>query len=92
MKLRNKQDPKPCHFVPDLEHPDWETKEGKWWLCDKGEYCSIWRFDSKLKEDYKAYLLLYNKTGQVLEEHYTIEGIGTLFDVYEMGLKDSEEK
>lgn len=86
-----KQPLKPCHFVPNYENPDWETKEGKWWLCEKGKKCSVWRFDSKLK-DYRAFLLLANDTGQVLEEKYTIDGIGFDFEIYEAAFCESEKK
>lgn len=81
---------KPCHFNPDYEHPDWETEKGKWWLCEKGEYCSIWRFDSTYK-DYQAFLLLVNKTGQLLKEKYTISDISTEFDIYELILRESKK-
>lgn len=73
---------KQCFYVPDEEHPDFETDVGKWWLCKKGKKYSVWRFDKK-NSDFKQYLLLRNKDSKIMAEDHLIEGIGIKHDIYE---------
>jgi len=72
------------HFiVNDDTPPDFETEAGKWWLCEKGEKYSIWRFDSKTDPNDKAYLILRNTDSVVIAGDYTIEGVSIKHDLLE---------
>ena len=75
---------KPRHYViSDDDKPDFETKEAKWYLCEKGNKYAIWRWDSKKDKAYKLFLLQRISDGVVVEESRTIAGIGTLYEAYE---------
>lgn len=73
---------KPCHFVIDKDHPDYETEKGKWWLCENGKKYAIWRFDSK-EGDYKEFLIQRKSDNAIVNGDYCIEGVGLKFDLLE---------
>lgn len=81
--LKQRKKIEPCYFHPDIDNPDWETDEAKWWLCDRGEKYNIWRADSKIDERNKLFFIIRSKDNVVVAEDHTIAGIGEKFSIYE---------
>ncbi|MBR2766810.1 hypothetical protein IKD67_01860 [Candidatus Saccharibacteria bacterium] len=79
-------------LIKDDTKPTWESDVAKWYLIQKGEYFSIWRWDSKKDKRDRTFLIIDNERRGAVFDDTNLENICYMFDFYEFEAKEEYGK